>query len=112
MNRFPVPEGTVQGDRSVKETVANGLKALIEEHNAAIDSFCKETRADTIERAAERIRQTRFKLEVYATLLAEQKALLEQDLGAASERLRTKVEQLAQEEEQAAPGTLPLTGGA
>lgn len=105
MNRFPVPEGTVQGDRSVKETVAAGLSALIEEHNAAIDSFCKETRADTIERAVERIRQTRFKVEVYAALLAEQKGQLEKELSAASDRLRAKVEQLAKDE---APDTLPL----
>ena len=110
MNRFPVPEGTVQGDRSVKETVAAGLSALIEEHNAAIDSFCKETRADTIERAAERIRQTRFKVEVYAALLAEQKGQLEKELSAASERLRTKVEELSREDTEA-PAALPFSGG-
>ncbi len=108
MNRFPVPEGTVQGDRSVKETVAAGLAALIEEHNAAIDGFCKETRADTIERAAERIRQTRFKVEVYATLLAEQKAQLEKQLGAASDRLRSKVEELSREEAESS-AELPLS---
>src|SRR4051794_41037500 len=32
MNRFPVPAGTPEGDRSVKESVAAGLAALISEH--------------------------------------------------------------------------------
>ena len=106
MNRFPVPLGTVQGDRSVKDTVAAGLAALVAEHNAAIDSFDRDTRSGTFDRAAERIRQTRFKVEVYATLLAEQKANLEKELSAASNRLRARVEELTKESTEA-PTTAP-----
>ena len=69
--RFPVPAGTVQGDRSVRDAVAEGLSAAIEEHRAAIAEFDDDTRKATFRRSAERIRMTRFKLEAYADLLAE-----------------------------------------
>ena len=39
MNRFPVPAGTPEGDRSVKDSVAAGLGALIAEHRSAIAAF-------------------------------------------------------------------------
>jgi hypothetical protein len=95
MNRFPVPSGTPQGDRSVKETVAAGIAALIEEHEAAVAGFGEDTRASTLERAAERIRQTKFKVEVYSAYLAEEKARLEKGLAEAAQKLRARVEQLA-----------------
>jgi len=52
--RFPVPEGTPQGDRSVKDAVAGGIAAMIADHRAAVDGFGADTRKDTLERAAER----------------------------------------------------------
>src|SRR5205085_5945118 len=88
MHRFPVPAGTPEGDRSVKESVAAGLAALIAEHRQAVAAFGDDTRAGTLERAAERIRQTRFKVESYAALLAEHKERLERELTAAARDLR------------------------
>src|SRR5437764_10555074 len=79
MHRFPVPAGTPEGDRSVKESVAAGLAALVAEHRQAIEAFGEDARASTLERAAERIRRTRFKVEAYATLLAEHKERLERE---------------------------------
>jgi hypothetical protein len=99
--RFPVPQGTVEGDRSVKEAVACGLAALIAEHAQAVEGFGAETRADTLERAAERIRLTRFKIETYSTYLAEERERLECALSEASSKLRQKVESLATEGEPA-----------
>jgi hypothetical protein len=93
--RFPVPAGTPEGDRSVKESVAAGLSALIAEHEAAVAGFGEDTRPDTLERAAERIRLTRHKVEAYACYLAEERGRLERDLAAASARLRARVEELA-----------------
>jgi hypothetical protein len=95
MNRFPVPAGTPEGDRSVKDSVAAGLSALIAEHEAAIACFGEDTRHSTLERAAERIRQTRFKLEAYSDYLAEEKARLEEQLAGAAQALRAKVAALA-----------------
>lgn len=90
--RFPIPKGTPEGDRSVKESVAAGLSALIVEHQQAIASFGGDTRQSTLERAAERIRQTRFKIEAYAAYLAEEKDRLDAQLADASQKLRAKVE--------------------
>ena len=95
VNRFPVPAGTPAGDRSVKDAVAAGLAALIAEHEQAIAAFGDDTRACTLERAAERIRQTRFKVEAYTDYLAEEKARLEAQLAAAAQQLRARVAALA-----------------
>ncbi len=95
MNRFPVPAGTPEGDRSVKDSVAAGLGALISEHQSAIAAFGEDTRHSTLERAAERIRQTRFKIEAYADYLAEERGRLEEQLAEAARTLWAKVEALA-----------------
>src|SRR5262249_27232771 len=92
--RFPVPAGTREGDRSVREAVASGLAALVEEHRQAVEGFGDDTRADTLERAAERIRRTGFKVEQYTAYLAEEKGRLERELELASRRLWQKVEQI------------------
>jgi hypothetical protein len=94
MQRFPVPAGTPEGDRSVKESVAAGLAALIAEHQSAVEAFGADTRPSTLERAAERIRQARFKVEAYTDYLAEEKARLEEQLAEAARQLRAKVEAL------------------
>ena len=93
--RFPVPSGTPEGDRSVKESVAAGLSDLIAEHEVAIASFGEDTRPVTLHRAAERIRLTRHKIEAYSCYLAEERERLERDLAGASAKLRAKVEELA-----------------
>src|SRR4051812_36290355 len=93
--RFPVPAGTSEGDRSVKEAVACGLAAMIEEHRAAVACFGNDTRESTLKRAAERITLTRHKLSAYSEYLAEERGRLEKELTLASSELRAKVESLA-----------------
>jgi hypothetical protein len=93
--RFPVPAGTPHGDRSVRDAVACGIAALIEEHRQAVETFGEDTRRSTLERAAERIRLTRHKLEAYAEYLAGERARLEGDLSLAAGELRRKVEMIA-----------------
>jgi hypothetical protein len=95
MLRFPVPSGTNHGDRSVKDAVASGLSSLIEDHRRAVAEFGADTRESTLERAAERIRLTRFKVQTYSAYLAEERDRLERDLAHAAAELRRKVEQLA-----------------
>jgi hypothetical protein len=80
--------------------VVAGLAALVAEHRLAVEQFGSDTRAETVERAAERIRATRLKVEGYAVLLAEEKARLERDLADAQRELRSRVEALT-----AAPAT-------
>jgi hypothetical protein len=93
--RFPVPAGTREGDRSVKEAVVTGLAALVAEHRQAVAAFGVDTRPGTVERAAERIRRTKFKLDAYSQYLAEERAKLERELAAAQSDLRVRVDALA-----------------
>ena len=93
--RFPVPAGTGEGDRSVTQAVADGLAAVVAEHRAAVSQFGADTRGDTLERAAEKIRATRFKLAAYAEYLAGEKERLERAVAEAERELREKVEQIA-----------------
>jgi len=95
MLRFPIPAGTAEGDRSVKQSVAAGLAALISEHQSAIEEFGGDTRPSTLERAAERIQQTRFKISAYSDYLAEERVKLEEQLAEATRALRAKVETMA-----------------
>lgn len=93
--RFPVPAGTPEGDRSVRESVAAGLSALIAEHRRAVAEFGTDTRDHTLERAADRIRQTRLKVEGYAELLDAERERLDRELAAARAELVAKVEAAA-----------------
>src|SRR5262245_27984720 len=95
--RFPVPAGTPQGDRSVKDAVSNGIAGMIGEHRRAIGEFGADTRKDTLERAAERIRLVRHKLACYAAYLQEERERLERELSQAARELRGKVEAIAGE---------------
>ena len=93
--RFPVPAGTAEGDRSVKDAVAAGLAALIDEHRKAVAQFGEDTRGDTLQRAAEKIRSAQFKVSAYAEYLLGEKEKLDRSLAAARDELRQKVERLA-----------------
>jgi len=95
--RFPVPAGLPEGERSVRQAVAEGLSGLIAEHRQAVAQFGSDTRSDTLERAAAHIRTARFKVESYAAYLAEEKARLDRELEVAAGELRAKVEQRAGE---------------
>jgi hypothetical protein len=93
--RFPVPAGTPEGDRSVRDAVAAGLAALIQEHRQAVAGFDADTRDGTLDRAAERIRTTQFKVAAYAEYLADARGTLDRELAAARDELRARVEHLA-----------------
>jgi hypothetical protein len=92
--RFPVPAGTAEGDRSVKESVTAGLAALVDEHRRAVAQFGDDTREETLTRAAARIRAAEFKVQAYAAYLLDGKETLDRALAAAREELRHKVGQL------------------
>jgi hypothetical protein len=93
--RFPVPAGTAEGDRSVTRAVADGLAAVVAEHRAAVAQFGTDTRPDTLTRAAEKIRTTKFKLAAYAEYLAGEKDRLDRAVADAERELRDKVARIA-----------------
>ncbi|MBA4191988.1 MAG: hypothetical protein C0467_28750 [Planctomycetaceae bacterium] len=95
--RFPVPAGTTEGDRSVTQAVADGLATVVAEHRYAVSLFGTDTREDTLKRAAERIRTTKYKLTVYAEYLAGEKERLDRAVADAEGELRDKVNQITGE---------------
>ena len=58
----PGPGRHPRGGPVVKDAVAAGLAALIDEHRQAVAGFGADTREDTLERAADKIRATQFKV--------------------------------------------------
>jgi hypothetical protein len=94
VTRFPVPAGTKQGNKSVKDAVTQGLQTLIDEHLKAVDEFGSDTRPSTIERAARKIEEAKFKIESYAMYLEDESQKLNASLAAVSVTLRQKMEQV------------------
>jgi hypothetical protein len=92
--RFAVSQGSPETERSVRESIAAGLAGLIADHRAAVDAFGADTRPETITRAAERIRTSKFKVEAYATLLGEQRANLEAELKTSATHLKAKMAEI------------------
>ena len=93
--RFPFPAGSKSGDQSVKLTIASALSALINEYSNSIDNFGSDTRGATLEKAADHIRQARFKVEAYSSYLEDERSKLDAMLAGASERLKEKVSAIA-----------------
>jgi len=98
MRRFPIPAGTPQGDRSVKESVESGLDALIAEHRSATEAFSLDTRDSTLMKAVERLNAIRFKIEAYSVYLGDAHERLEEHLADAREQLKAKVLELQEAE--------------
>lgn len=94
VRRLPVPKGTPHGDRTVRETIADGIGRMIAEHEQAVETFGKDTRESTLERAAEAVKLTRYKLEAYKEYLGEKQAELEESLAEAQATLKRRVEHL------------------
>jgi hypothetical protein len=80
--RFPVPAGTAEGDRSVTQAVAQ---------------FGSDTRDDTLQRAAEKIRTTKFKLSAYSEYLSGERDRLDRAVADAERALREKIAEIAGE---------------
>jgi gas vesicle protein len=81
----------------VTQAVADGLAAVVAEHRHAVALFGSDTREDTLKRAAEKIRTTKYKLSAYAEYLAAEKERLDRAVADAERELREKVEQIAGE---------------
>ena len=68
---LPVPAGVEESDRTVQETVAEYLMGLVEQHKTAVEGFSESTRNGTFETAAQRINETRIKVQAYALYLKD-----------------------------------------
>lgn len=94
LHRLPIQAGTDYGDKSVREAVRDGLSRVVGEHLERVACFDELTRTHTLERAAEKIRETRFKIEAYADYLADEAGRLREELARADTLLRAKAHEL------------------
>jgi hypothetical protein len=90
LSRFPVPAGTPTGDRAVKKAVGEGMAELVRDHAEAIAQLRLDQSDGTFERAAKRIKETRFKLEAYAAYLEAAGPKLRGELDRLTDELRQK----------------------
>lgn len=94
ITRLPIPAGTKNGDKAVKEAVTSGIQALINEHLAAVEEFGNDTRPSTLSKAQAKVEATAFKIEAYASLMEDSKERLDQSLNAARLQLRQKTAEI------------------
>lgn len=95
VNRLPVPEGTQTGDLTVQQCVGEYLDSLVKDHDQAVQGLTLSSRPTTIQEQADRINQTRIKVEAYASYLAERKDELLRHVEEAKDKLQAKVLALA-----------------
>lgn len=91
---IPVPEGTPAGDKAIQNAVAGTMDKLIDDHMLAVKMFEPNTRKDTIERAADKIKTTRVKIEAYAHYLGERQKDLLGKIKDANQLLKEQVEKI------------------
>jgi len=91
LSRFPVPRGTQEGTRSVRETVDDGLKTMVEDLNLAVDGWDIKTKTSTIKKAQKDWEKIALKTEAYANYLGSQQKGLTEKLAEARTRLRERM---------------------
>jgi hypothetical protein len=100
LRRFEIVDSDYARE-SVKDSMAEAIIKAVEDHEAAIESFTINTRADTMNAAAERIKETRHKVEGYAYLLRDRSDELIKKIDKANKKLSAQIENLAEERENA-----------
>lgn len=101
ISRFPVPEGTVEGTASVKQSVEDGIESLINSHLEAIEKLDMNSRQSTMEHRQQEIDMTKLKIEAYSLYLDEKRERLAELTAQAELRLKEKVKSLAEEKDKA-----------
>jgi hypothetical protein len=90
-NRFPVATGTAAGDASVRECVVNGINDMVQELLGSIDGFDEDTNDNVLERAMDRVRKLKHKVEAYAEFLSDKSTELTNSIEQAKELLAQKM---------------------
>lgn len=99
--RFPVPEGTPQGNSSVKDAVQSGLQSLLCELTAAVEGWDDTTRKSTMDKALERWKAISHKVESYEAYLGAEQDRLKEELEKAKQELARRITELQPEDSQA-----------
>lgn len=101
LRRFPVPKGDQRGNESVAQSIRDGLEQHVRELQAAVEGWDESTKGQTMERQAERFKVARHKVESLAVYLGDQVQGLLEQVQAANDGMRRKIESLAAEKEAA-----------
>jgi hypothetical protein len=96
LSRFPVPKGTAEGNKSVRDAVESGLTAIIDELDEMVDNWDETTRKSTQTKVVEKYKLLRHKAEVYAEYLQHTAAGVHQRLDSSKGKLMDKLSQLAE----------------
>lgn len=102
LRRYPVPKGTPEGNRSVKEAIEVGLGEMLDELRLAVDAWETNTRNDTMLRAVDRWKQISHKVEAYGEYLEDRQSTLLGALQAAKAEMVAKTQQIENEKAKAA----------
>lgn len=103
VNRLPVPKGVQKAEKAVASTVSDAMSQLIEDHQKAIEALDITSRKDTLEKAAQRIKETKLKIEAYAQYLKGKGEGLESSLEACQQRLACRVQEISNERKSLPP---------
>ncbi len=94
---LPIPEGTDIGDKSIQETVEGYLDTLIEDYNDLIEGFSISTRQSTLDEQTKKLRDTKTKIQAYATYLGDRVEKLNSRVESGEVKLINKVKSLSEE---------------
>lgn len=89
--RFPVPKGTDEGNRSVRDAVQTSLNGVLTELDATVEGWDEKTRKSTMERAFAQWEKIAYKTEAYAEYLGTEQAMLRDKLEEAKAKLAEKI---------------------
>jgi hypothetical protein len=103
LRRVPFPSGTPTGNAAVKESIADSFEKLLVEHEKAIKEFSINTRTDSLERAADKIKQARLKIKAYSHYLQEEAKRLDTRCNEADKVLLEQVRSIQTAKENAPP---------
>lgn len=103
LRRVPFPSGTPTGNAAVKESIADSFEKLLVDYERAIKEFSINTRTDSLERAADKIKQTRLKIKAYSHYLAEESKRLDARCNEADKVLLEQVRSIQVAKENTPP---------
>lgn len=98
---FPVPKGTSEGNRNVRDSVGAVINSVLEEMDEAIDEWGENTKDKTIKGTMEKIEVLNYKIESLSMYLMEETEELQRKRAVLKNKLQTKVFGIA--EGKAAP---------
>ena len=93
--------GKGDNDRIAQEAVQDEMQRLIDKHNANVESFTLNTRHDTIENAAKKIRDTKAKIQAHAHYLKKAATDLLKQVDESDNKLREQIKDLANQRAKA-----------